>query len=214
MYEAVFSVEGGTAYEAATDATDTTIDLWCNDHCDLLQVSGPDSDVVLDDIDDTVGIGNRLNQRVDRVLITVDCLKAHMDDNIERFLAQHDCILVPPLRYVAGRKRVRVLSLEGDALSSLYRDLATELSVTVETKRSVTTASPDSPLMPVDALVPDLSDRQYEAFVTAYEKGYYELPRETTTEEIAAEVDVHRRTLEEHLRLAERKIAEAIVEYL
>jgi len=44
MYEAIFRVSSGGTYEVATSGTDTTIELWCNDHCDLLHVSGADGD--------------------------------------------------------------------------------------------------------------------------------------------------------------------------
>jgi len=214
VYEAVFRVRGRGAYEQATAATDTTIELWCNDHCDLLQASGVESDSVIEEVRTTVGIDDRIDEGREQVLITEDCLKDHMDDNIERFIARHGCLLVPPLKYVGGRKRARVLALDADTLSALYRDLTGEFDVTVETKREIGSITPDSPLLSVDNLLPDLSARQREVFTTAYERGYYELPRGTTTAEIAAEVGVQRRTAEDHLRRAERRLVEAMIEYL
>jgi len=214
MYEAVFHIGGDSAYERATDATDTTIELWCNDYCDLLEVSGTESERVLAEVDATVGIRDRLDQGIEQVAITEDCLKDHTDDNIEQFLARHGCLLVPPLKYGSGRKYARVLALEADALSAVYQDLLSEFDVHVESKRSIRSATLDSRVLAVDALRSELSDRQYEVFTTAHDRGYYELPRETTTEEIAAEVGVQRRTAEDHLRLAEKKLADAITEYL
>lgn len=214
MYESVFHVEGESAYEQATDATGTTIELWCNEHCDLLQVSGTEGERVVEEVRETVGISEQVSQGSERVLITEDCLKDHMDDNIERFLARNGCLLVPPLKYVSGKKRARVLALDADALSAVYQDLTTEFDVSVETKRSIGSVTPDSPFLSVDALLPDLSPRQREVFRTAHERGYYELPRGTTTEELAAEVGVQRRTAEDHLRRAEKKLADAVVGYL
>ncbi|UPM42596.1 helix-turn-helix domain-containing protein [Halocatena salina] len=60
---------------------------------------------------------------------------------------------------------------------------------------------------------PDVTDRQYEALVTAFETGYYELPRQGSLEEIAREMGCSTATASEHLRKAERKIIERFVVY-
>ncbi|MDG5775812.1 helix-turn-helix domain-containing protein [Haloarculaceae archaeon H-GB2-1] len=214
MYEALLRVAGGGAYERATDGTDTTIELWCNDHCDLLHVSGDGGDRVREEVERTVGVSERMTQGDEQVLVTAECLTARMENNVEGYLAAHGCLLVPPLKYVDGAKLVRALALDADALSAVYRDLTAEFSVTVEAKREIRSVTPDAPLLTVDALLPDLSARQREVFVTAYERGYYELPRETTTAAIADAVGVERRTAEDHLRRAEKKLADSLVEYL
>ena len=214
MYEAVFHVAGEGAYEQATDGTGTTIELWCNDHCDLLQVSGSEGDRVVAEVTDTVGIRERLARDGEQVLITEDCLKQRLEENIEQYLARHGCLLVPPLTYAAGEKRARVLALEADALAAFYDDLTAAFDVSVASKRAIKSVTPDSPFLPVDALLPSLSPRQREVFRAAHEAGYYELPRETSTAAVAETVGVERRTAEEHLRLAEKRLFDAIGEYV
>jgi len=214
MYEAVLHVEGNEAYEQATRGTDTTMDLWCNDHCDLLQIRGSNSDEVLKEVAETVGIREQLEKDTERILITEDCLKRYTEDNIETYLERHDCLLVPPLTYAAGQKRARILALNGEVLSAFYHDLTAEFQVSVETKREIESVTPDSPFLTVEALLPDLSSRQRTVLRTAHRKGYYELPRETTTEAIAEEVGIQRRTAEDHLRLAEKRLLDGIVEFL
>lgn len=214
MYEAVFRVAGDSAYEAATANTNTSIELWCNDHCDLLLVTGDGNGRVVEEVEDTVGIGQRLDQGNTRTLITEACLKDRLGDNIERFVRRHGCLLIPPLKYMAGEKRARVLALDADSLSDCYADLTTEFDVDVETTGSIRSIRPDSPFLPISALLPEFTDRQREVFRTAYEAGYYERPRETSTAAIAEALDIHRRTAETHLRIAERKLVEAFAEYL
>lgn len=214
MYEAVFTVDSEGVYEAATEAADTTIELWCNDHCDLLLVNGTDPDRVVREVRATVGIDQRLDQGDDQVLITQECLTDRMADNIERFTERHGCLLIPPLRYIAGEKRVRVLALEADSLADFYEDLTGAFEVQVETKGPITSIRPDSPFLPISAVLPNFTDRQREVLETAYVRGYYELPRETTTEAIGEELGLHRRTAENHLRVAERKLIEAFADYL
>jgi len=52
----------------------------------------------------------------------------------------------------------------------------------------------------------ELTDRQREVIRTAFGMGYYEVPREASTADIAAEIDVDPSTVTEHLQRAERNL--------
>ncbi|UPV75861.1 helix-turn-helix domain-containing protein [Halorussus limi] len=214
MHEAVLGIEHPGAYAAATAGTDTTVELWCNDHCDLLHVGGEGGAAVVAHVEDAVGVRERIAEGDERLLITDECLKAREDDPIEATLAAHDCLLVPPLRYAEGRKWCRVLALDSANLTAFYRDVAAEFPVVVESKREVASVRADRPLLTLDSALPDLSPRQREALVTAVEMGYYRIPRDATTAEIADELGVERRTVEEHLRRAENKAVAGLAQYL
>lgn len=51
-----------------------------------------------------------------------------------------------------------------------------------------------------------LTDRQREVIETAFEMGYYEVPRETATEDVAGELGLDPSTVAEHLQRAERNL--------
>jgi DNA-binding CsgD family transcriptional regulator len=51
-----------------------------------------------------------------------------------------------------------------------------------------------------------LTERQREIVHTAYEMGFYEVPREVSTDEVAAELDLDASTVAEHLQRAERNL--------
>lgn len=53
---------------------------------------------------------------------------------------------------------------------------------------------------------PQLSERQREVFKLAQQRDYYSWPRETSAGDLAAELDISKTTLLEHLRKAEAKI--------
>ncbi|SDL96345.1 hypothetical protein SAMN04487949_0326 [Halogranum gelatinilyticum] len=219
MYEATFRVADAGFYAAATAETDARIELWCNDHCDLLHVTtGGDSDAaetVAAHVEDLVGIRDRLATADELVLVTSDCLRSHDSTSVETYLARNDCLLLPPLRYGRGAKFVRVLALDPAALSACYRDLVADgYTVDVESKREVTSVRQDAPLLTLADVLPTLTERQRQVLHTAVDGGYYEIPRETTTEAIAAAVGVERRTAEEHLRRAENKLVASLVSYL
>jgi hypothetical protein len=63
-----------------------------------------------------------------------------------------------------------------------------------------------------DVLQEELTDRQWEAFQTAYSAGYFEWPREASGEEVAELLDVTQPTFNKHLRLAERKAVRLLLE--
>lgn len=211
MYEATFRIEGDVAYEAATRGTDATIELWCNDHCDLLHVSGSAYDAVHREISESVGVRDTITRGDEHIVITAECLKPYTPDNVEQYLARHDCLLLPPLRYERGAKFCRVLALDPANLTRFYRDVQEAFRVTVKSKREIDAIVQDRPLQ---SALPELSERQREALLEAYESGYYAIPRETTTEELASVMDIDRRTFEEHLRRAENKLVGQIVEQL
>lgn len=52
----------------------------------------------------------------------------------------------------------------------------------------------------------ELTDRQREVIQTAYDMGFYEVPREASTEEVAAELELDPSTVAEHLQRAERNV--------
>jgi predicted DNA binding protein len=215
MYEATFRIVGNGAYAAATAETEATVELWCNDHCDLLYVTEDATDEILTHVREEVGVQDRLQRPDEVVIITGECLKRHEGNLIETYLARHDCLLLPPLRYADGAKSCRVLALDPANLTACYRDLVDdEFAVAVERKREIETVAHDAPLLTLDGVLPDLSPRQRETFATAYDNGYYEIPRETTTTAIAEAIGVERRTAEEHLRRAENKLVAALIEYV
>lgn len=51
-----------------------------------------------------------------------------------------------------------------------------------------------------------LTDRQLEVLKTAYNMGFYDVPREASIEDIAAEIGLNSGTVSEHLQRAERNI--------
>lgn len=56
-----------------------------------------------------------------------------------------------------------------------------------------------------------LTNRQHEALRTAYELGYFDVPRRTSLEEIAAELDISASSVSERLRRAQTQIVQETV---
>lgn len=56
-----------------------------------------------------------------------------------------------------------------------------------------------------------LTDRQHEALRIAYERGYFDIPRQTSLEEVATELDISPSSVTERLRRAQTQIIEETV---
>lgn len=55
-----------------------------------------------------------------------------------------------------------------------------------------------------------LTDRQREVLRTAFEMGYYDVPRDASTDDVAAELGVDPSTVTEHLQRAERNLLASV----
>jgi len=172
MHEATFHIRGGVPYEKATKHGNSSIELWCNNHCDLLYVEGGVTREIREEIASTVGIKHAgdgtpgIDETVDgedeQIIVTSECLRPHTDDAIESYLAEHDCLLLPPLRYERGGKVVRIVTFDPENMTRFYQDIQDSFRVQVRSKRQIDAISRDRPMLSVDSFVPDLSDRQLE----------------------------------------------------
>lgn len=215
MHEATFRIEGDGSYAAATAENDASVELWCNDHCDLLHVSNDATGEILEHVRNQAGVQELLQQSMEAIIITSKCIQKTRDDYIEKYLIRHNCLLLPPLRYADGARFCRVLALDPAALTKFYQNIIEDgYKVDVESKREINSIRHNSPLLTLDSVLPDLTSRQREILDAAHNHGYYEIPRKTTTTEIASEVGIERRTAEEHLRRAENKFIDSMIEYM
>lgn len=206
MDEVVFELVPGGTYGRATAGVAAGIDLWCAGSNDILVVRGEEKDAVPQRLREATSIRTSLDVGGRSIVLTDECLRGETR-TVEPYVERRGCILVPPLHYAGGRKRCRVWATDPARLTDLFRDLSAAWEVTVDAKRTVDDAA--SPRSPSAAIQPALSDRQAEALDRAIDTGYYAIPRETTTADIAEAMGVERRTAETHLRLAEQKVMEA-----
>lgn len=213
MHEATLRIEPGGPYGSATAGTEAAIELWCSDHCDLLDIRNDPADRVVSTLEEQVGIRDQLHDDGRTMVVTEQCLKVERR-TVERHLERHSCLLVPPIRYAEGAKFCVILGLNVADLASVYHDLREEASVDVITKRRIEKTSVGPHPLAFARRVPSFSERQRETLALAYDRGYYEIPRGTTTAELAAELGVSRRTAEDHLRRAENKLVDALAEYV
>ncbi len=127
------------------------------------------------------------------------------DDMVCPTLLEHGFVHNAPVRIEDGREEWQVCFVNerseiDDALDRVREEAGAEVRIdSITTSEAATTTARDQRL-------DTLTAKQREVFEHAREAGYYEWPRQCDTRELAADLDVSKTTLLEHLRKAEAKL--------
>jgi hypothetical protein len=125
----------------------------------------------------------------------------------------HQFTDAPPAVYQDGWGYFRVLGFEEQETRGLFRDFNKLGPTELIRKREIPLNFLPSSVW-VDSLFSDLTGKQIDALLKAHRYGYYNSPREVTTESIARSLGLSRSTYEEHLRKAENRIMASLIPYL
>ncbi len=126
------------------------------------------------------------------------------DDMVCPTLLENGFVHSAPVRIEDGREEWQVCFADErskiePALESVREQAGAEVSVA-----AITASEPAGSER--DQRLDSLTAAQRNVFEHAQESGYYEWPREVSTRELAADMDVSKTTLLEHLRKAEAKL--------
>ena len=111
---------------------------------------------------------------------------------------EREVLIATPIEFLAeGKLRVTILG-DDRTLQGAISDAPEAVDVRLEETGDY---NPD-----LDEMAALLTERQREVLETAVEMGYYEIPRETTCAEIAAELGIAEGTVVEHLQKVEAKV--------
>lgn len=113
-------------------------------------------------------------------------------------LAAGGLVIVPPITYTPDGDVLLSIFGPDEELQTALDELSGAVDVTIEQVGGLTST--------VAAVEGRLTERQRDAVTTAIELGYYDVPRTTTHEAVAAELDCSPSTAAEHLRKAEARV--------
>ena len=150
----------------------------------------------LDYVDEWQYVTETENGHVYVISFTAPALPDEMAEQADEFLGTCD----PELD--RGGTSMSLVGRQ-ESISELMQDYE-GAGVSPELERLGSYRGPERPL-------DDLTDRQREVISTAHEMGFYEVPREASTEEIAGELDVDPSTVAEHLQRAERNLLDDLL---
>ena len=110
-------------------------------------------------------------------------------------------VVLPPIVYTDDGEAVFEVLGDPEDLRGMLTGLPDRVETTVERVGEFERyRSPDV----------SLTERQREVVRTAVDLGYYEMPREATLDDVAAELDVAASTVSDHLRKAEAELMAAL----
>ena len=149
----------------------------------------------LDEVSEATTIGSADEQTVHNLTVHLDDSIADVFDGASSVAAKLEPTVVTPDGWYEKKVyRDRDAFLESRARCADYGISLDLISMTAPSDGSD------------DALPFGLTERQYEALTLALTRGYYESPRQTSTEELAAELGISQPSLSRLLRRGERQL--------
>ncbi len=131
---------------------------------------------------------------------------------VEECILSYGCSILFPSLFAEGREIHRIIAPSRERLRQLV-DRLKEFGPGGANLEGISDVGPENLQVTVNLaeLGGTLTKKQLEVLTTAVRAGYYQSPRRTSTERIARGFGLSRTTLEEHLRKAESKVLNAVM---
>lgn len=132
----------------------------------------------------------------------------------------YGAIMTEPSLTSNGTDRLSLLFKSEKNVKSMFSELANDYNVKLVSKKII---SPEdlsfetyqtAGFFKFQNASKLLSSRQKEIFSLAAKRGYFEIPKKTSIEDIAEELDLDPRTVSDHLRRAQSKLSPVVSEIL
>jgi predicted DNA binding protein len=187
--------------------------MWCNFVQDVYEMESESPEEFRDAVAEFRGIYHVLDETeisTNIRLITQNCVcskETTVHDNIQEL----EILNLMPIFYTRGYEYYRLIAFRHEDLAELFDRLTAQgFQIEVQEKTPFNGMVCDS-LVTMNSLVSDLTEKQVDAIVTAYNNGYYQTPRRVNVQAIADREGVPRTTLQEHLNKAENKLISSII---
>jgi predicted DNA binding protein len=197
----------------------TSVFIWCNRENDVFEivVRNPEEyPLVLEEFR-ACPISGVVEEISDDRRLYLNIHECHcMDqDTIVRHIGKLDILNIFPNMIENGWVYHRLIVFKHEALEELLKRLENAgWFYKILRKVPLDGFVSSSLTMSADAVLSGLTEKQMEAVLTAHRHGYYNLPRLSDVQTIAAKEKVPRTTFQEHLMKAENKLVNALVPHL
>jgi hypothetical protein len=202
---------------------DVRVVEWCNNRIHVMEVDCLDIETftrIEKDLSDLVlWKGGKvlkksfLDRNLQLILKTCRCSK--ISPNVVDVVERNSCLDIPPETYYGGWEEYRVIGFREGDYKKMFQELSQLGPVQILEKRVHPEKSlRDTFAISMSSIFSELTDKQVNSIDAALDYGYYQIPKKTTTEEIALKQHTPRTTFEEHLRKAESKILQSIAPYV
>ncbi len=221
IYDAVLEVQYNKD-EGLTNITnaypDIKVSLWCNWSIDIIVLDTDNlnqKNNVLLNLQDYVGENMILDMTSESSPLIIRPCQCPSSP-VSVLLPEYDCFHISPIVYEKNKEVLHVLLASMSTADLFDKIKALDYVEDVSLKYLNPHKFPDKPFpiyLPINDVLLNLTDKQYDVLLESYNQGYYELPRQVKTEELAKKFKISRRALEDHLRKAERNVLNVIMPY-
>jgi len=191
--------------------------VWCNEEHDIIEtIAGKQNEnlAAIKELSKISEIVDKLSDQHKVQLITKKCrckLEKWMGSGIESF----NLLYLSPIVYEQGWEYCRIIAFQYEDVKRFLRQLEMKGFLTEILRRVPFDGLLASAMtLTADTLFSDLTEKQIDAILSAFNSGYYRLPRKTNVETIASNRKMPRTTFREHLKKGENKIIVSLVPYL
>jgi len=193
--------------------------IWCNKEKDVVEIfvkNPEDYSLVMEEVHAHPILGLIEEASTDhRLYFNVSECRCMNQDTIVRHIGELDILNIFPNMIENGWVYHRLIVLSHKDLEELLRRLENWGWVyKILRKVSFDGFIASSLTLSADHLFSGLTEKQMDAMLTAYRHGYYNLPRDSDVQTIAAKKKVPRTTFQEHLKKAENKLVAALIPYM
>lgn len=221
MYEIACKLQHECPYnDLSRKLPEITFAHWCNHERDVIEISCEDQDLAAFEglQRDLRSLERSLSVRITRTsfgprsaqLVTEKC-RCSGWRSVSSAIEKHNCLRIEPLLYKHGWEWYRILAFRQNDVKQLFQELEEFTNVQIISRRALEeTSIKESFVMSPRNLLGQMTKKQAHALMTAISRGYYEIPKRVSTEEIARSLNLPRTTYEEHLRKAESKVMKAV----
>lgn len=226
IYEIAFKLQHDCPYTLLSrDLPELTFAHWCNNRRDVLDVSCEAKDLaIFEELMKNIKVLERtLSVKIMRKsfgtrsvqLVTTGCRCTMIGSAVSPHIERNNCLSMHPTFYKGGWEWYRILAFRQRDVKNLFRELDEFAKFEMISRRKIEDASvKDAFVISANSLLGELTQKQSSALLTAMARGYYEIPKRASTQEIAGTLKLPRTTYEEHLRKAESKVMKAVAPLL
>lgn len=193
--------------------------LWCNNgERDVIEIRVDDPSklkTIRDNLTSLQQYVSHHHSERDGSLIAINSCACYGTGTVAAVVAKDNCLLMPPTVFHEGWEHYKVVSMSAESERKMFRDLERLGNLDILSKtRILNTGIGGTMRISTLSLFSRLTDKQLRSLLTAYELGYYRIPRVMTTQQLAEASHLTRPTYEEHLRKAENKLISAVSQHL
>jgi predicted DNA binding protein len=190
---------------------------WCNREHDIIELIADKPNeytTAIDKVSHINGVIEKSSDLHNAHFFMKNCT-CRSENSVTKILDDLDFLMISPIVYRDGWEYYRVIAFNHEDVKKLMQKFEKN-GFTYEILRKVDFNGfiASSLNLTADALLSDLTGKQMDALLTAYNNGYYSLPRKANVKEIANKKRVSRTTYQEHLKKAENKLMASLVPYV